>query len=383
MMQWAGRGASAAAAAILILTTGCSGFFVYPGSLPGGGGGGNATGNYVYVANGTGATVAAYAIGTNTLTAVSGSPFNLGFTPYAVAINPANTIVFISGISSTGTGIINSYTIGAGGVLSLLATNSSAVDRAIDVSPDGQWLLGLDATGIDEYSINSSSGQLTIVAGNRVNYNAGANQGSVVPSAIKFAPNGQLVFAALGTAGDLVYTFNTASSSGALTQSQSFPLASGSLTADNALAVSPNGSALYFARSNSSNNGFVEAYTITSGTVAAVSGTPVSAGVQPFAVVVNTAGTNVYVANQSGGSISGYSGAGSGTLTALSLSPYSSTSPTALAADRSGNYLLAITNGGGGNNLTMYSFDSAGNLVNSSPPWGNAGSGPVALATTH
>src|ERR1017187_5868346 len=92
MKQWAGRVVSAAAVAILFLATGCAGFFVYPGSLPGGGSGsGSGAGNDVYVINQTAlqnaGTLVGYSIGTNTLTPVTGSPQNITtFAPVAIAV---------------------------------------------------------------------------------------------------------------------------------------------------------------------------------------------------------------------------------------------------------------------------------------------------------
>src|ERR1035438_8126449 len=168
MKQWAGRVVSAAAVAILLLTTGCAGFFVYPGSLPGGSSGSGA-GNDVYVINQTAnqnaGTLVGYSIGTNTLTAVSGSPQSLSFIPVAIAVNRTNTMVFVAGGN-----VIDTYAIGSGGALSPLATNSPvATEAAIDISPDGQWLLGLEKgtpsseASIDEFQINSS-GQLKVAS---------------------------------------------------------------------------------------------------------------------------------------------------------------------------------------------------------------------------
>jgi DNA-binding beta-propeller fold protein YncE len=385
MKQWAGRVVSAAAVAILLLTTGCAGFFVYPGSLPGGSSGsGTGAGNDVYVINQTpnqnAGTLVGYSIGTNSLTPVTGSPQLLSFIPVAIAVNPANTMVFVAGGN-----IISTFTIGSGGALSPLYSNTLLADEAaIDISPDGQWLLGLETTiafpteaRIDEFQINSS-GQLKAVAIPAVFYTSG--QGTIVPSAIKFAPNGQLVFLALGTAGDLVYGFTT--SSGALSPNPTQAIAvPNSTTGDLALAVTPSNSYVYFARSSGTTGSVVAAYTITGTTVTAVSGTSASTGDRPLSVVVNTAGTDVYVANQGDGTISAYSGAATGNLTALSLSPYSISAPTALAVDHSGAYLLAVSDITSGNNLTMYSYDSTGNLVLSTQL--NAGSGPVGLAATY
>jgi 6-phosphogluconolactonase len=369
---------------------GCGTFFIYPGSQSGGGSG--STGDYVYVANATTSTLAGFSVGTGTLTAVSGSPYALGFVPTAVAVNPANTIVFVAGSNGL-FGFVNSYSIGSGGALSLLTSNNvgSADEVAIDVSPDGQWLVGVDATGpllgevlVDEYQI-SSNGQLTLGSGGSYTFPTGT--AAIVPSGIKFAPNGNYLFVAVGTAGDVEFTFNT--NGGALTSNQRLSLATG--FSDNALTVSANSSYLYVARSGSGTGGTagLAAYTIGSGGVlTSVSGTPIAAGNQPFSVVVNNAGTNVYVANQIDGTISGYSVGSSGTLTALSGSPYTSGSLVdALALDNSKNYLLATARNSS-SDLTMYSFDSAvpGKLdpsTTAATGGGTEPAGAVAIAATH
>jgi 6-phosphogluconolactonase (cycloisomerase 2 family) len=84
--------------------------------------------------------------------------------------------------------------------------------------------------------------------------------------------------------------------------------------------------------------------------------------------------------------ISGYSIATGGTATAISGSPYGNTSqPTALVIDKTGKYLLAISNAGKPD-LTLYSFDSTTtgklNLVTSSST-GTDPTGPIAIAATH
>jgi 6-phosphogluconolactonase (cycloisomerase 2 family) len=299
-------------------------------------------------------------------------------------VNKANSIVFVAGNN-----VINAYGIGSSGALSLLTSNTTDIVEdavAIDISPDGQWLLGLDARGtpldetlIDEYEI-SSNGVLTPGPANGTAYPHQASQGPLEPSAIKFAPSGQLVFVALGTAGDLVYTFTTATGTGTLTQNQAIPMPN-LTTADLALAVSSSSSYVYFARS-SGTAGSVVTYSISGTTVALVPVSTVSAGDRPSSVVVNTAGSNVYVADQFDGTIYGYSGAATGSLSQLGSSPYLvGSDPTALAVDNSGAYLLAAFNAASGNNLGMYSYDSSGNLVSSTSL--NAGSGPVGIVATH
>jgi 6-phosphogluconolactonase len=388
MKRCAGRVASALMLMSLWMTAGCGNFFVYPGSSSGGGSG-SSGGNYVYVANSTTQSLAGFAVGTGTLTAVTGSPYNLGFTPTSVAINPANTFLFVSGYNNAGLGLIYGYSIGSTGSLSALNNGFALVtgyeEVAMDVSPDGQWLMGLDAVvtttngTLDEFSINTGTGTLT--GPTPVPFTV-SNTGAVVPHGVKFSPGGTLLFIALGTAGDLVYTFNTSTGSGALTPSQSLSLTTA--TSDNGLTVSPNGAYLYIARSGI--GGGLAAYTITGGggTLASVSGSPYAAGAQPYSVAVNLTSTDVYVASRSDGKLYGYSVGSTGTLTALNGAPYTSgTAVTAISVDKTGKYLAAAANGGSPD-LTLYSFDASANLVTAtSTTTGTDPTGPVAIATTH
>lgn len=389
MKRSTGRMASALLLTALLTTTGCGGFFVYPGSTGGGGGSTGGNGNYVYVANAITQSLAGFTVGTGKLTAVSGSPYTLGFTPVSLAVNPANTLLYVSGHNNAGTGLIYAYSISSSGTLSALNNGFAMVtgyeEVAMDISPDGQWLMGLDGVvtttsgTLDEFKITPSNGSL---AGPTPAPFTVSNTGAVLPRAVKFSPSGALVFVALGTAGDLVYTFNTASNSGALVPSQSLSFITA--TSDNSLSVSPSGTYLYIARSGV--GGGLAAYTITGGggILASVSGSPYPAGVQPYSIAVNQASTDVYVASRSDGKIYGYSVASNGTLTALNAAPYTSgIAVTAISMDKSGSYLAAAANGGSPD-LTLYSFDASANLVTAtSSATGTDPTGPVAIATTH
>jgi 6-phosphogluconolactonase (cycloisomerase 2 family) len=346
----------------------------------------------VYVANATTGTLAAFEVGTGTLTPVSGSPYVLDFVPTAVAVNPANSIVFVAGSNGT-YGYVNSYSIGTGGVLTLLMSNNTgaAGEVSIDISPDGDWLVGLDSNGpsvseviVDEYAINSSTGQLTLQTNTGGVYTyTGSQIPTIVPRAIKFAANEEEVLVAAGTAGDLVFPF----SGGTFSAPQVLNLGTASTTSDNAIAVSSGSSYLYIARSGT--NGGLAVYTIGSGGVLSeISGSPLAAGDQPFSVVLNKAGTDAYVANQLDSTISGYSVASNGAVAVLSPATYTTPSaPRALAVDNSGDYLFAIANGGSPD-LSMYSYDATtlGKLdfvTSTATGTGTSGEGAVAIAATH
>src|SRR5579875_1834187 len=91
-LRRAGRACAGIGAALclmgVLLLSGCHNFFVCEGkaSCPSGGGGGSTTSDYVYVSNATaGATyISAYNIGNGSLAAISGSPYNLNYTPVAM-----------------------------------------------------------------------------------------------------------------------------------------------------------------------------------------------------------------------------------------------------------------------------------------------------------
>lgn len=393
-MRRLGRVAVAMGIWALSLTIGCGNFWVYPGSLNNST---SSTGDYVYVANaptnGSTPTLAGFVVGTGTLTAVSGSSYSLAFVPTAVAVNPANTMVFVAGTNGL-YGFVNSYSIGTGGVLTLLMSNNlgSASMVSIDVSPDGKWLLGLDANGflvnqaiVDEYQILSSpSGQLQ--QGTGVSYTFPAGSPAIVPKAIRISPaNGQYVYVAVGTAGDLVFSFTT--SSGAFGSSVGTLSTGSSTLSDNGLAVNSSGSVLYIARSNGQSAGAVSAYSVGSG-LAPIFVAQAATGVQPGAVTLNKAGTNLYVANRTdltNGTISGFSVASSGAPTALSPATYSSglgMFPVALAVDNGGNYLLAIANDGSPD-LAMYSESSGQLSFVASAATATDPAGAVAIAATH
>jgi 6-phosphogluconolactonase (cycloisomerase 2 family) len=361
-------------AAALTALTGCGDFFVKPTS----GGGGGTTSNRVYVANSATSTIAGFTIGTATLTAVPNSPLALGYAPTAAVVTPSNSFLYVAG-----PGAIYVYTINSDGSLTG-ASGGAAVAvvnaLALDISPDGNWLFGLDGTTtvVDEFKINTSTGALSAVATPAYS----VQNAAVAPKAIRVAPNGALVFAALGTGGDIVFTLNT--TSGALVNSQTLAPTS-TTTSDNGLAIDSTTSHLYIARSGTS--GGVAVYTIGSGGVLnSVNGSPFAAGAQTMSVVLDTTGKYVYAANRGDNTISGYSIGTSSTLSALSGSPYASGSQvTSLGVDKSGKYLLAAAFGGSPD-LSMYSFDTAvpGKLnLATSTATGTGSTGATAVALTH
>ena len=344
------------AAMIVPAFTGCTGFF--PPVNNSGGGGTGATGNQVYVLNLTTKSLSGFLVGTGTLKAVNNSPIVLDSPPLAAVVTPNNAFLYVAGQAS-----ISLYLINSDGSLSAPSTGAVQVPvtaTSLAISPDGQWLIGLDnfTQQLDIYQIDATTGALTASSGSPAAYSIPSGSGTWQPSMVQVSPDGTLIFAALGTAGDAVFTFNT--TTGLATSSQHLPNVNVS-TGDYGLAVDPKTAYLYIARSGT--NGGVGVYIIGSGgTLNSVTGSPFAAGSGTFSVTLDSTGTYIYAANRTDGTISGYTIAAGTTpagltLTPLSGSPYASgVSVQSVGIDRTGKYLLAAAVGGAPD-LTMYSFD--------------------------
>jgi 6-phosphogluconolactonase len=349
VQQWT----AIAIAAMLPAFTGCAGFF--PPINGGGGGGGGTTGNFVYVANQAASSIGGFSIGAGTLTQVSGAPLAAGYKPLSMVVTPSNTLLYVG--SATGVFV---YFINSDGSLTTPATGSQPAGvfaTSMTVSPDGQWLIVLDGTTqqLDIFQINASTGALSSVTA-PATYSI--TSGTWQPTMVRFSPDGTLIFAALGTGGDAVFTFNTAT--GVAVSSQSLSTGN-SATGDYGLVVDSKTAYLYVARSGT--NGGIAAFSIgAGGTLTPVTGSPFAAGSGTFAVTLDKTGTYLYAANRTDGSISGYTIVPGTTVAALSLtplggSPYpSGAGVQALGADATGKFVLAVAVSGGPD-MTMYSFD--------------------------
>lgn len=376
------RWVAIAVAMALPVFTGCAGFF--PPINGGGGGGGGTTANLVYVANQGASSIGGFAIGTGTLAAVSGSPLAAGYKPLSMVVNPSNTLLYVG--AATG---IFVYFINPNGSLTVPTTGSQPAGvnaQSLTISPDGQWLIALDGTTqqLDIFQINATTGGLTSLTAPAT---YAIQSGTWQPTQVRISPDGTLIFAALGTGGDVVFTFNTATGVAA---SASYLATGNAATGDYGLAINSTTTYLYIARSGT--NGGVAVYSIASGGVlTSVTGSPFAAGNGTFSIVLDITGTYVYAANRTDGTISGYTIVPSTTVLGLSLkpltgSPYTSGSAVqSVGVDSTGKYLLAVAVNGAPD-LTMYSFDipvpgkldPATSVATAVDP-----AGAVALALTH
>jgi 6-phosphogluconolactonase (cycloisomerase 2 family) len=375
------RWSAIAVVSVLPVFAGCGDFFP---PINGGGSGGRTTSNRIYVANQAASSIGGFVIGTGTMAAVNGSPLAPGYKPLSMAVTPNNSLLYVGAANG-----IFVYFINSDGSLTVPSTGSQPAGvsaPALTISPDGQWLIALDGLTqqLDIFQINSSTGALTSVNA-PTTYSPAS--GTWQPSDVRVSPDGTLIFAALGAAGDVVFTFNTTNGVATLTQT----LGTGNVqTADFGLAVDAKTAYLYIARSGT--NGGVAVYSIgAGGLLNPVTGTPFAAGSGTFSVVLDKTGTYVYAANRTDGTVSGYTIVPGATTAALSLTPLNGSPYTSglgvqsIGIDSTNKYLLAVAVNGSPD-LTMYSFDIAvpGKLIPAtSIATGVDPAGAVSLALTH
>ncbi len=319
---------------------GCGAFFQCEGKAVCGGtgtGGSTSGGDYAYVSNSASGTtyLNEYSIGSGALTAISGSPVNIGFTPIAMAVAPGNSYMYVA---QFGTGNIVEFTIGSSGALAS-ANNGQAVgvsptgfSSSMDVSPDGNWLFALDSTGsiLYEFPITKGSGLL----GSPVTFTVGTT-GTPTPQAVKVSPNSNYVACALGTSGTSVFPY---SSSGGITSASSANITPATTAVGDFGVEMDTNNYLYVARTTGpavyTLSGAVTATSVTQGSLTNGSG--------PHAIALSsTAGVLVYIGNQTDGTISAYSQS-SGKLTNVTTTAYPApTAVSSLARDNSAKYLIA------------------------------------------
>ena len=363
--------------------SGCGAFFQCEGKASCGTSSTGTTsgGDYAYVSNSaSGSTyLNEYSIGSGALTAVSGSPVNLGYVPAAMTVAPNDNYMYIA----QGSGLIYEYTISSTGALAI-ANSGSAVGSAstgsssMDVSPDGNWLFVLDSVGLVLYQfpITPSTGLLGSAASFAI-----STTGTATPQSVRVSPNGNYVAASLGTDGTIVFPYSSSSGIG----SQSFASLSTGSTAvgDFALTMDTN-NYLYVARTTGP-----AVYLLTTPSSNVVSATSISQssltnGNGPHSIALSSSsGSVVYVGNLTDGTVSAY-GASSGKLANVSTAGYNApTNVDSLARDNSAKYIIAAGyNSSSG--IQLYTIGSTGALSSSAAAASGTSTGvPALVAVTH
>jgi 6-phosphogluconolactonase (cycloisomerase 2 family) len=377
-----------------LLLTGCNNFFVCEGKsdCPSSGSGGGTTtgGDYAYVSNGaSGSTyLAAYDLSGGTLTAISGSPYNLGYAPVALDVAPSDSFLYAAtppGVTNPG---IYGYSIGTDGALTTIENGSVLVNDAVssmDISPDGNYLFTVETTGLTmtEYKVDTTTGTLALVISFPLQGIGCTVTGTPVSQSctVKVSPSGSIVVVSLGTQGDAIFSY---SSSSGITSATPVVIPSGTTTAnptgDYSVALDDNNYA-YIARTNA-----LAVYSINSSTLAysQQDSKSYTSGMVPRSVVLSSSGGYVYTANEGAGTISAFAIGTSGALTEETGSPYAGpTNVSALGVDNSGNYLVAAGYDSSAG-VQLFSIGAGGALTHvDSVGSGTSTTDPTVLALTH
>jgi 6-phosphogluconolactonase (cycloisomerase 2 family) len=252
------------------------------------------------------------------------------------------------------------FSVNGSGGLTLASTNANAGTHpvALAVEPDGNYLFVADsgttsASALTIFSIDSSSGSLTPIAGSpyplqfkptcllqspvlsalfaaaqneviSIPIASGAPEKYIItiPSAAPTATSPTAIvtdsasrFLYVADSGALIYAY-TIASDGTIAAVPGSPFAAGGVKPAS-LAIDPTGSYLFVANQDSNNvTGF--AITQSTGALAPISGSPFAAGAQPSSITFDNKSGNLYVANIGASTVSGYSmNSSTGALTSL------------------------------------------------------------------
>jgi 6-phosphogluconolactonase (cycloisomerase 2 family) len=288
-------------------------------------------------AAGSGGLAAAAGVGTTSISAALGTVT----APAATLTTTAAPEYAYASNQSANT--VSEYTIGAGGVLSLIGTQSTGAEpNAIAVVPSGRYLYvaNWNDNTLSEYTIGSG-GTLTAI---------GTMATGINPASIIVDPTSSYVYVA--NLGSSTVSEFAIGAGGTLT-------AIGTITAGSGpacIAIDPTGHYVYTANQNSND---VSEFAIGAGGTLTSAGT-VAAGGLPQSVAVDPTGRYAYVANYNDGTVSQFSIGMGGALTSIG-SIAAGSSPESLVIDPTGHYVYAANYGGG--TVSEYQIGTGGALV--------------------
>ena len=268
--------------------------------------------NLLFVSNQLENSVSAFAVNTSTgmLTTVAGSPFSTAARPTAVAVDSAGRFLFAANQAASS---ISVFAIGAGGVLTPVSGSpfAAASPFGLAVNASGTLLFASNFPDSNAGDLNTisvfaiaSSGGLTAVSGSPF-ADASTSSGFASVVGILADPSGKFLFAADHMA-ESVVSFNLNAATGALTPVTPLPAPAtscGTSCHHNPLrlAVDPLDKFIYWSNVQA---GTVSGFNINNGNLAFVSET--ATGAHPFGLALDPTGQFLYVVNKSDKTISGF-----------------------------------------------------------------------------
>jgi 6-phosphogluconolactonase (cycloisomerase 2 family) len=316
---------------------------------------------FVYVTNSSSSnSVTAFRMDptTGALTTVAGSPFAAGSEPNSVVADLSGRFLYVTN-ESTSTSIpstVSAYTIDpTSGALTAIAGSPFAAGvqpNSAKVHPFGAFLYVPNETSrdISVYTINPSTGTLAPVAGSPFPTGASTDR----TAGLAFNRQGSFAYVTQnGSPAGSVWAFTVNTSTGALTPVAGSPFAAGD--GSDSVIVDPSGRFVYVGNYRSND---ISAFTInqSTGALAAIAGSPFAAGGKPDAITAT--GRFVYTANDSGPSGVGALSIDqtTGALTPIAGSPFAGgTSTSGITADPAGRFLFATNENS--NDVSAYAID--------------------------
>jgi len=352
--------------------TGCKGFWNAPPSSGGGGGTTTLSSGDIYVLNVATSQMVGLYVNTGTLTALAGSPYTLSAAPIAITVAPSNAFLYVSTL-----GGIFVYTINtSSGELTLGNSGqpiSSDPATSMQVDATNTWLVeGVSgSSNLFAIHVNATTGVLA----------SNTEQTVALPSSslqqVAISPDDTYVLAAMGSGGTATLAFNPNNAnpfgtlgnigvknvSGAALSVAFDPIPTGS-TAPRLFYIGET------VATSGSNTGGLRAFNFS--TKQEISGSPYAiGGLAPYSILPFSTGDFVYVASRqtsSGatGVIAGFSvtsASSAFTLTALGSTFATGTNPQAIVEDNTHSFVFAA-DFGGNPDLIGYTIDTttAGNL---------------------
>ncbi len=353
---------------LVLPLTGCAGFFVKPttttttpttGSTPA------TTGDYAYVANSSaGSTsLSEYSVGAGSLTSIGN--ITLGYIPVALAVAPSNSFLYVASAPGSTSPGVYLYSITASSGVLAAANNGTALETdtvaAMTVSPDGNWLFTVNSSGItmNEYQVNSSTGTLNLASTITLPGLSGCTLGLGTPASqscsVAVSPSGTYVVVALGTSGDAVFTYSSASG---ITGSGYSTIPSSSIASGDFSVVLDANDYAYIARTSS-----VGVYSIASTITNTGNLTYTTAATAPRGITLNKTDNYLFTANEGTGNISAFAIGSGGALNAVTGQPFAGPAHvSALGVDNTGVYMVAVGYDAS-TGVRLYSISSTGVLT--------------------
>ena len=247
---------------------------------------------FVYVLNSGDNSISAFLINSNgALTAVAGSPFPTGSkAAVSMTVDPSGAFAYVA---NSGSNDVSAFSIDpTTGALTAIAGSpfpAGAGPQSIVTDPFGKfvYVTNFPANNVSAYTIDPATGALTAMAGSP--FMAGSE-----PSAVAVDPTGHFAYVANSGSAD-ISAFSINSPTGALTALAGSPFPTGAGMEIAGLTVSPSGQFLYVANFGSAS---VSAFTVSaSGSLSAITGSPFPVRSEPRSVQIDPAGKFAYVPN--------------------------------------------------------------------------------------